>query len=204
MALGLREKHKLDKLKRIRSAARTLFLEKGFDGATTRKVAEMAGVSHATVFLYAKDKRDLLFLVFNDDLDRAAEEACNAIDRSASFLDQLEQLLGPFYRYFAQDSMIGLLGIHEYSTAVASDSPQMQRVKLRAEATQAGICSVIDACKASGTVAESVDSLVAAQVIRAIYLSEMDAWLRTSPLDYEAGIRSLRTALGLLFMGLRA
>ncbi len=204
MALGLREKHKLDKLKRIRSAARTLFLEKGFDGATTRKVAEMAGVSHATVFLYAKDKRDLLFLVFNDDLDRVAEEARSSIDRSASFLDQLEQLLGPFYRYFAQDSMIGLLGIHEYSMAVAGESPQMQRVKLRAEAMQEGICSVIDSCKASGTVSEEVDAQVAAQVIRAIYLTEMDCWLRTLPLDFEAGVQSLRTALGLLFTGLRA
>ncbi|MBJ2258918.1 hypothetical protein B7H20_29205 [Pseudomonas aeruginosa] len=204
MALGLREKHKLDKLKRIRTAARTLFLEKGFDGATTRKVAEMAGVSHATVFLYAKDKRDLLFLVFNDDLDRVAEEARGAVDPSASMLDQLTQLLGPFYRYFAQDSMIGLLGIHEYTTAVASDSPQMQRVKQRAESMLAGICSVIDACKASGTVVEAVDSSRATQVIRAIYMAEMDAWLRTPPLDCEAGVQSLRAALGLLFMGLRA
>src|SRR5438093_2985297 len=65
--LGLREKHKIDKLRRIRSSARKVFLEKGFDAATTREVAEIAEVSHATVFLYAKDKRDLLFLVFNDD-----------------------------------------------------------------------------------------------------------------------------------------
>lgn len=201
--LGLREKQKLEKLKGIKAAARRLFLEKGFDKATTRKVAEIAGVSHATVFLYAKEKRDLLFLVFNDDLDRVAEEARAAIDHTGSFLDQLMQFFEPFYRYFAQDPQIALLGIHEYGTAVVGESPQMRRVSVRAEGTLESISSVIDSCKVSGSVSAKVDPKVATDVIRAIYMAEMDSWLRTSVLDVEAGMCSLRSALSLLFAGLR-
>ncbi|ART57314.1 TetR family transcriptional regulator (plasmid) [Acidovorax carolinensis] len=201
--LGLRERHKLDKLRRIQAAARSVFLEKGFDVATTREVAEIAGVSHATVFLYAKDKRDLLFLVFNDDLDRVAEEALAAVDHTKALLTQLLQLFSPFYRYFANDPQIGLVGIHQYGTAAFGGTPQMQRVQQRSEATLQAICASIDACKAAGTVAARVGTTPAALVIRSIYLSEMDRWLHTTDRDVDAGLRSLRSALRLVFEGLR-
>lgn len=201
---GLRERHKLDKLRRIQSAARKVFLEKGFDGATTREVAEIAGVSHATVFVYAKDKRDLLFLVFNDDLDQVTEEASQAVDKSKPLLNQLLQLFGPYYRYFAKDPQIGLVGIHQYGTAAIGGTPQMQRVQLRSEATLRAISSSIESRKEAGSVAPRVNTTVAAHVIRAVYLSEIDHWLHTAPMDVEAGLRSLRSALRLVFEGLRA
>lgn len=201
---GLRERHKLDKLQRIQSAARKVFLEKGFDGATTREVAEIAGVSHATVFVYAKDKRDLLFLVFNDDLDQVTEDARLAVDQSKPLLNQLLQLFGPYYRYFAKDPQIGLVGIHQYGTAAIGGTPQMQRVHLRSEATLRAISSSIESCKATGSVAARVNSAIAAQVVRAVYLAEMDHWLHTTPTEVETGLRSLRSALRLVFDGLRA
>ena len=68
VVLGLRERNKLDKLQRIKHAARTLFIEKGFDETTTREIARRAGVALGTLFLYATDKRDLLFLICTDEL----------------------------------------------------------------------------------------------------------------------------------------
>ena len=44
-------------------AARELFLAKGFDNTTIREIALRAGVGLGTVFVYAKNKRDLLFLI---------------------------------------------------------------------------------------------------------------------------------------------
>ena len=64
--LGLRERNKLDKLRRIKKAARELFIARGFDDTTTREIAARAGVGMGTVFLYADNKRDLLFLTAND------------------------------------------------------------------------------------------------------------------------------------------
>ena len=68
--LGLRERGKLEKRRRIRQAARDVFLEKGYDDATTREIAERADVAIGTLFVYAKDKRDLLMMIINDDLDQ--------------------------------------------------------------------------------------------------------------------------------------
>ena len=47
-SLGLRERNKIDKQRRIREAARELFIAKGFDDATTREIAVRAGVGIAS------------------------------------------------------------------------------------------------------------------------------------------------------------
>src|ERR1700733_10378271 len=57
---GLRERKKLDKSKRIKAAAKAVFREKGYTQATMREVSDLAGVAAGTLFLYARDKRDLL------------------------------------------------------------------------------------------------------------------------------------------------
>ena len=56
---GLRERNKLDKERRIREAARELFIAKGFDDATTREIAQTAGVNLALIHYYFGNKRAL-------------------------------------------------------------------------------------------------------------------------------------------------
>ena len=52
-----------------------LFLQKGFDDTTTRAIALRAGVGLGTVFLYAPTKRDLLFLIINEELQAEVDRA---------------------------------------------------------------------------------------------------------------------------------
>ena len=84
---GQREKNKVEKLQRIRQAAWELFVRKGFDETTTREIAIRAGVGIGTVFTYAENKRDLLFLVANDDLDEVTRKAEASISEDASCLE---------------------------------------------------------------------------------------------------------------------
>src|ERR1700687_4948856 len=86
---GLRMRNKLDKLRRIKEAARNLFLSKGFDDATMREIAVRAGVGLGTIFLYAKNKRDLLFLTVNDPLKKVTAQAEAAIDPKAPLINNL-------------------------------------------------------------------------------------------------------------------
>ena len=72
---GLRERNKRDKWTRIQRAARAIFSRDGFDAATLRAIAARAGVATGTLFLYARDKRALLFLVFQDESRRIFAEA---------------------------------------------------------------------------------------------------------------------------------
>ena len=47
---------------RIRAAARELFREKGFDGATLRAIAERAGMGASSIYRHVETKQELLIL----------------------------------------------------------------------------------------------------------------------------------------------
>ena len=63
---GVCERNKQDKRDRLIRASRELFSEQGFDATTIRQIAARSGLGVGTVFLYAQDKRGLLFLLFRD------------------------------------------------------------------------------------------------------------------------------------------
>src|ERR1700731_4939730 len=86
--LGLREQNKLEKRQRIRMAARELFSKHGYDSATLRQIARRAHVGLGTLFNYAQDKRDLVFLIFNEELAAVTEQALKAADSRSSVVDQ--------------------------------------------------------------------------------------------------------------------
>src|ERR1700748_17507 len=87
--LGLRARNKAEKLQRIRKAARALFVKHGYDDTTMRDIAERAGIGFGTLFTYASDKRDLLFLIFNDELDNVVANAVARASEEQAFLDQV-------------------------------------------------------------------------------------------------------------------
>jgi len=86
---GLREKNKLEKRQRIRAAVRELFSKHGYETATLRQIAMRAHVGLGTLFNYAQDKRDLVFLIFNDELALVLEEALKAAQSEKRLLDKL-------------------------------------------------------------------------------------------------------------------
>lgn len=55
-----------DKRKEILSAALKLFVEYGFHGTPTSKIAAEAGVANGTLFHYYKTKEDLMIVLYND------------------------------------------------------------------------------------------------------------------------------------------
>src|ERR1700691_2568688 len=91
-SFGLRERNKLDKLRRIKDAATELFMQKGFDDTTTRAIALRAGVGLGTVFIYAPTKRDLLFLIINEELQAVVDRSSGLAQKSRSMLDNLVRI----------------------------------------------------------------------------------------------------------------
>ena len=56
---------------RIREAARSLFIERGFDGATLRAIAERAGMGASSIYRHVQSKEELLI----EELAEMQEEA---------------------------------------------------------------------------------------------------------------------------------
>src|SRR5436853_6901682 len=90
----------------ILTAAGTLFLEQGYERFSLRKVAELIGYSPTTIYLYFRDKDDLLFTVVDEGFKRFGQQLAAA---AASTGDPWERIIALGRAYVA----FGLQN-HEY------------------------------------------------------------------------------------------
>jgi AcrR family transcriptional regulator len=93
--VGRRERNKQEKLDRITAAASELFAERGVDEVTTQEIAEKADIGTGTLFLYAKNKGELLLLVQNSTYADALVEGKAAADNLTDTLAAVMAIVGP-------------------------------------------------------------------------------------------------------------
>lgn len=90
------------KVDAIRETALRMIVEEGFKGMSMQKLAKKAGVSPATIYLYYKDRNDLLHQLYLEVLDRTNEAALVKFRPSMSFAEGLKQLWLNRYRYYTR------------------------------------------------------------------------------------------------------
>jgi AcrR family transcriptional regulator len=93
--VGRRERNKQEKLDRIMAAAGELFAEHGVDEVTTQQIAEKADIGAGTLFLYAKNKGELLLLVQNSTYADALREGTAAAETTSDVLEAVMAIIGP-------------------------------------------------------------------------------------------------------------
>jgi len=199
-ATGLRERNRLDKLRRIREAARHLFTRSGFERATTREIARRAGVGLGTLFNYADDKRDLVFLIFIEELDRIADRAFATTDSRIPLLEQLTAAFAHYYRAFGSNTRLARILLQEltfYSSGkLAAD---FQRSRRR---TIGFIERVVGSAQKSGRIRAGIDAGIAARSIFFIYAGAVRWWIARSRSHPGRGVAELRKLLELHIAGL--
>lgn len=75
MAQAAQRKAETDKYTRIIAAATRIFAEKGFFKATVSDIAGAAEVAEGTIYLYFKNKDDVLISIFENSMDMFLREA---------------------------------------------------------------------------------------------------------------------------------
>lgn len=118
-SLGLRERKKRIRLRRILTAARALFMDKGFVATTIQDIAAEADVGLGTLYLYARSKEDLLVLVFKDDILSMIESSYEAIDPQAPLLDQFMTFFKSNIAYHNQHPELSRTVLKELSFSLA-------------------------------------------------------------------------------------
>ena len=86
---GVRERARLESIQRIISAARTLFVEVGYDSTTLQNIADGSDLAMGTLFHYISDKRDLLYLIFNEEFDKVTTAGLKAHRPSQNFREKI-------------------------------------------------------------------------------------------------------------------
>ena len=200
---GRRERSKARRLGNIRRAARELFIEKGYDATTTRAIAKRAGVGLGTLFTYAADKRDLLFLIFNDELIKLAAQAFAQSSSASALADRLVTVFHDFYAYFARQPNLARFLLRELT--FYTHGPEARRFQAHRDRIVAGVAAVVTRARADGIIAAAGDDMLVARAIFDIYSAEVRRWLaddRSGP-NLAHGLAALHRVLQVLVDGLQ-
>jgi AcrR family transcriptional regulator len=196
-----RELNKRDKLCRIINAARKLFIANGYDEASTRQIAVNAGVAIGTLFLYAADKRDLLFLVVNDELEQVARKAAVAVRSDVPLIENLIAAFRPLYELFGKEPSLSRLILREMMF-YESGLQAKRFIRIRYKMT--------DLCKEMVRIGQRRNEIrsgnryrKAGEVILYVFQIEIRKWLvgARRP-NVETGLRELADAFQIVIAGL--
>jgi len=196
---GLRERNKRDKLLRIRHAARSLFEEKGYDSTTIREIAARANVAPATVFLYAKEKRDLLYLIFRDDLHELLNGCERRVRENASFLQQLMDYFSPILEFWRPNPELARAVLREQFNLTGDGKADVSSVR---DQIDAFLKRLITNAQKTKEVRSDVSIQLLIDSIWANFRFYNDDWMRDESPVLDAGVRKLKVGLKLLLDGI--
>ena len=200
--LGLRERNKAEKLQRIRKAARALFVKRGYDDTTMRDIAKRAEIGFGTLFTYASDKRDLLFLIFNDELDDVVDNAYARAATEKSFVEQLLAYFGAFYRFFAPQPELSRVVLREMTFYLKGR--QAEQFQASCARMLQHLASFVSEARMAGQIESSEESGIIAQALLSTFASELRRWIAAGDPVLKDGLAKLRRMLMLQISGLGA
>jgi AcrR family transcriptional regulator len=196
---GRREQNKLDKAERIRSAASSLFKTHGYGQATLRQIARRAHVGLGTLFNYAEDKRDLIFLIFNEELGQLTDEAL-ALAVDGDVVTRLLSIYRHHYEYFGTRPELSRILLQEltfYSSGKQSEAFLQTRRRL-----MKGIEDIVRQAQRDGELTGTEDASFIARNLFFVYSAAIRWWISNPRPKVAAGLAELRRVLELQMTGL--
>jgi AcrR family transcriptional regulator len=88
-------------------AALKVLAERGYSGATTRRIADAAGVNEVTLFRRFGDKRQLILAAIHADIDRFASDGLSATGDLQADLIRVVEYYSDIYQH--RDGLVGIL-----------------------------------------------------------------------------------------------
>jgi AcrR family transcriptional regulator len=196
-----RERKRLEHLRRIREAARALFAEHGFERTTTREIAERADIGTGTLFLFVRDKRELLLLVHADRLEATLDRAFRDVPSpDTGLVDQLLFVFERLFRMYDEDQALARHVIKEQLDVADRGSPHKLRMSALLDRQLEGLEHLVAAAQARGEIAGDVPARQVAWSAFAAYVAALHGWLGGWTTEWPA-LGILRSSLELLVRG---
>ena len=98
-----------DKYRRILNAAVKVFAEQGFYQSTISQIAREARVADGTIYLYFKNKDDILVQFFSFKTAQVFERFRNSVDRADSAIEKLRNLIRSHLEAFQRDRSMAVV-----------------------------------------------------------------------------------------------
>lgn len=199
-AKGRRQLNKEDKLRRIKAAARALFTTKGYDETNMREIAKRADVALGTPFSYAADKRDLLFLTLNDELEDAAVRAAAAVKEGAPVRHNLLNAFRVVYEFFGCEPQLARLALREMQFYQAG--PQAARFMQTRDRMISLAIHSIEIAQRNGEIAREEDAQLVGMVVFSSFQMAIRLWLERDQARVGDGVRELASFVDIILKGL--
>ena len=126
-------KEKNDKYHRILEAAVRIFAKQGFHQSTVAQIAKEAGVADGTIYLYFKNKDDILVQFFSYRTKQVFEQFQAEVDRAANSLDKLRNLIRRHLEEFQRDrdgAIVYQVETHQYNRLAEAQIKEMSKMYL--------------------------------------------------------------------------
>ena len=196
--IGRRERHKAAKLERIQDAARKLFGRKGFERTSIREIADAADVGVGTVFLYAKNKEDLLVMCFRDEVGEAMSEGFRTAPR-APLTDQVLHVFDVMIAHNVENLDLARVFTREIPFAVGA----RHGVKEVMDAFHRRMEELIARAQERGEIARDVRPTMLSHTLWAVYFNFLLRWLGSGRQSPETLHPTLREMLEVPLRGLQ-
>jgi len=183
---------------RIRAAARELFDERGFDGATLRAIAERAGMGASSIYRHVRSKEELLI----GELVALQQEAWRRFretdDRKRATRERIQAFLDVQQALFVSDRDFTAIAVR------ATTRPEVRVAKQVFALNDKTIGLLFEILQMGRRdLARGIDALEAARVIFAITQGARIPWSNGMMSD-DACAKAIRSGVDILFQGLEA
>jgi len=166
-----------------------------------RQIAKRARVALGTLFNYAEDKRDLVFLIFNEELNATTDIALAAPRPAQPLAGQLVAVFRVHYRWLARKPALARILLQEltfYSSGKQAATFHAIRKRLID-----GVETLVRAAQKDGRIASREDPAVIARCVFFVYSASLRWWIAAPAPDPDRGVADLRRLLKLMIEGMK-
>ncbi len=196
---GVRALAKKASQDKIVMAARRLFTEHGYDTATLRQIAEAAGLGLTTLFNHIQDKRDLIYLIFDEEVSLAAERAQAAIRPWQSFSEKILTISGFYFQMFSMEPVLSRILLSE--VLQQTPGPHLERhLAIRGRMIDE-FEDLARSAQAAGELKPELDPKMIARSIQFAFTGASRWWIMEPNPDWRSGRRHLEEMMNLLANG---
>ena len=183
---------------RIREAARALFRERGFDGATLRAIAERAGMGASSIYRHVRSKEELLV----EELAALQEEAWERFrlgdDRERPTRERVRQFLRTQHQLLVANQDLTRIALR---ATTRPEARVARRVLALQDRTIGLLVEILQQGRVRGDLSGDLDVLAAARALFHLTQGARVPWTNGMVGD-AACLDSIEDSVALLFSGL--
>jgi TetR/AcrR family fatty acid metabolism transcriptional regulator len=112
----------------IQDATMRVIARKGMAAATMQEIADEAGVAKGTIYLYFRDRDELVEKTFETSMEKLFAQIDEALDRDVAFEDKLRAVMAAQLAFFSQNREFFRLYL---SLRMPEGNPERQRRQQR-------------------------------------------------------------------------